>query len=68
MDMEAMPDETGSCEHIYRSRRATALLKQLAPHNLGQSSCAVAAHMVDTAAVVEAEEDTRTVDQLCSRS
>lgn len=69
MSMEAVPDETGSCEHICRSRRATALTKKPSRHILEQSSCAVEARKAGTAAgVAKADEvGSCTEDQPCNR-
>ena len=70
MGMEAVPDETGSCEHICRSRRALALTTQPSRHILLQSSCAVEARKAGIAAagVAKAEEvGSCTEDQPCNR-
>ena len=72
-DMEAVPGETGSREHICRYRRAAVPKKQPALHSLAQSSYAVAARTADTAAAAaaraeETAEDTHVADQPCDRS
>jgi len=51
MGMEAVPVETGSCEHICRYRREAVPKTQPVPHNLEQSSCAAVARTDGTAAV-----------------
>jgi hypothetical protein len=70
-DVEAVPDETDSCEHVCRSRQAVALRMQPVTHSLEQSNCAAEARMVDTGTAVaegEVEEDTHTAVQPCGRS
>lgn len=69
-DMEAMPDETDSCEHIYRSHRAAALTEQPAMRSLALSNCVAEARMAgtDTAVAQAAEADTHIGVQPCDRS